>query len=208
MRTHRRVCYIPDRPGHSHTVPAPDWLQPFTCTVVLLPLHSCPVSPSRSKDRCTVCSSPELLGAGGSQLFLREPETSAVGASLTTTPLHLSSILRVFHPAGGPGRTPLLCSGLGWCLDVQTEHRRGPGFTLSEAEAKGELKLVVFFPSLFVLALCSCVYVCVQELKDTRNPIFCLRYVAVFHLLSDSGKMVDVQHLNLWEKITEGRLTF
>lgn len=169
MRTHHRECNIPDRPVHNYNV-GPDWLEPFTCTVVLLPLHSCPVPSSRSKDRCTVCSSPELLGAGGSQLFLREPETSTVGASLTTTPLHLASILRVFHPAGGPSRTPLLCLGLGWCLDVQTEHRRGPGFTLPEAEAEGGLELAVFSLS-FCFRPCVPVYVCLQDLKDTRNHI-------------------------------------
>lgn len=50
---------------------------------------------------------------------------------------------------------------------------------------------------------------CVQELKDTRNPffLFYLRYVAAFHFLSDSGKMVDVQHLFV-EKDHRRGLTF
>lgn len=101
-----------------------------------------PVSPSRSKDRCTVCSSLRLLGAGGSRLLWHEPETSTASTSLTAAPLYLSSILGVFHLAGGPIPTPLLCLGQGCRPDVQTEPRRGPGFALSAAGAKRRSKLV------------------------------------------------------------------
>lgn len=108
----------------------------------------------------------------------------------------------VVHPAclsssWRPRSNPLLCVGLGWCPDIQTEHRRGPGFALSEAEAKGGLKLVVFS-----LPLCAPVSGC-AGLKGRQKSHFCLRYVAYFHLLSDTGEMMDVQHI-LWKKIRKG----
>lgn len=174
MRTHHKVCYKPGYPDRNHNV-GPHWLEPYTCTVVLLPFHSCTVSPSRSKDRCTVCSSSELLGTGGIlalpvwtwNLYCgrlsRHNTTPAV-----VDPARLSSGWR-------PQLNPLLCLGRGWCLGIHLGHGQGPGFNLSEAEAKGGLKL---FPSLSFIWPHVPAFVCEQDVKDTRDLIFVLRYVA------------------------------
>ncbi|KAF7663381.1 hypothetical protein LDENG_00213110 [Lucifuga dentata] len=105
MRTHRRVCHIPDLPDHNPSV-SPHWLQLHTCTVVLLPLHSAP--------------------------------SHHPVASLTTSPLHLSSILSVFQSDRGPSRPHLLGLGLGWCLNIERPAQVA-GFTLSEKEARCEI---------------------------------------------------------------------
>lgn len=181
MRTHHKVCCKPGYPDHNHNV-GPHWLEPFTCTVVLLPFHSCTVSPSRSKDRCTVCSSPELLGTGGSQLFLHEPETSTVGASVAITPRLLSSIQRVFHPAGGPSWTPFSFRDEADAWTSTRGHGQGPGFNPSEEEAEGGLKLFPLFRSFDLTFL----RLCLSRTQRTQEITFLFwgRWL-IIHLLSD-----------------------
>lgn len=81
---------------------------------------------------------PELLAAGGSQLFLHEPETSAAGASVTTPPVVHPACRPScvsFIPAGGPRLSSLLEPG-------RPNRPLRPGFTSFKAEAKGGLKFV------------------------------------------------------------------
>lgn len=115
-----------------------------------------PVSPSRSKDRCTVCSSPRAVRRRG---------ISALPAwtwNLYCRRLsHHHTASPVVHPPclSPRRRPPVEPSSLlvPWTSKRSTEER--PGFTSSEAEAKGELKFVVF-SLCFFQALCSCVYEC------------------------------------------------
>lgn len=120
MRTHHWVCYIPLRPGYS-TLFWP-WLAEvihlYCCFTAPPLLPRLTIQVQRSL-HCLL--KPWAVRCRGSRLFLHEPETSTVGASLTTTPLHLSSILCVFHPAGGPQPNPILCLGLGWCFLAYTQ---------------------------------------------------------------------------------------
>lgn len=48
-------------PDHNQAV-GPDWLEPFTCTVVLLHLHSCPVSPHHPGPKITALFAQALSG--------------------------------------------------------------------------------------------------------------------------------------------------
>lgn len=191
MRSHHRVCYIPARPDHKHNV-GPDWLEPCTCTVVLLSLHSFPLTVQVQRSMHCLLKPWAVRRRG-------IPALPAWTWNLYCGRLsHHHATSLVVHPAclscsWRPQSNPHLCLGLGWHLDVQTEHRRGPGFTFSEAEAKGGLKRFSISFVFFFLTLCSCVYVC-AGFKGHNKSLFCLRYVADFHLFSDTGKMVDVQH--------------
>lgn len=187
MRTHHKVCYIPDRPDHNLHA-GPDWLEPFTCTVVLLPLHYCPVSSSRSKDRCTVCSSSELLGPRRSLLFLHEPETCTVGASLSTTPLHLSSILGVFHPARGPIWTSSVWDKAGLSKQGTDQHLDLPYL---QGKSREDWNLQHFLFSFSGLHVCTG-----QEGHKTSH--FCLRYVVCFFPVSDNWMFADKHSEPFW----------
>ena len=162
-----------------------------TTTITPVLLFYCPSTPTMSHRPgpkiAALFAQAELSGAGGSQLYLHEPETSTAGASLspphrfTCRPSRLSFIL----PEAPVG--PFFSVGA-----RTSEQSSDEGLDLLYLRRKQrEGRSLSVFPSW----RCVPVSMWVQELD--RKSYFCLRYVADFHLFADTGETVYVQHFHL-----------
>lgn len=135
---------------------------PLYCYFTALPLRT--ASPSRSKDRCTVCSRPELLGAeGGTPAFPAwtwNLHIRHLSQHYNTSPV----VHAVFHPARGPSRTLFLCLGLDRHLAIHSEQSRG--LALPYLNGKHREGCSIFCP------LCMILVCVVWTKEDSRNNFY------------------------------------